>query len=133
VALDADLLKETVLTLVQNAKEAMPAGGTLTISLHDVEIDTLRGKQLGLKQGVFVVLSAADTGAGMDDKAQRHVFEPFFTTKGMANAEGLGLASAYGFVQQSGGTITVRSAPNQGSMFELYLPTAEAIKEQIAA
>ena len=59
----------------------------------------------------------------MDDETLRHVFEPFFTTKERANVEGLGLANAYGFIRQSGGTITVRSIPTQGSMFDLYLPT----------
>jgi two-component system cell cycle sensor histidine kinase/response regulator CckA len=68
----------------------------------------------------------------MDEETLRHVFEPFFTTKSMATVEGLGLASVYGFLRQSGGTITVRSAPNQGSTFELYLPTSPTIRHQIA-
>jgi signal transduction histidine kinase len=62
----------------------------------------------------------------MDHETQRHLFEPFFTTKGLGNAEGLGLASAYGFLRQSGGTIVVSSKPQQGSTFDLYLPTASS-------
>src|SRR6185369_6819966 len=124
---DADLLLETILVLVRNAQEAMPAGGKLTISQRDVEVDPLRANELGLKPGSFVVLSVSDTGAGMDQETQRHLFEPFFTTKELKSAGGLGLASAYGFIQQSGGSITVRTTPTQGSTFELYLPTAQSI------
>jgi len=133
VKLDADLLLETILVLVRNAQEAMPAGGKLTISQRDVEVDPLRANELGLKPGSFVVLSVSDTGAGMDQETQRHLFEPFFTTKELKSAGGLGLASAYGFIQQSGGSITVRTTPTQGSTFELYLPTAQSIRHPIAA
>jgi signal transduction histidine kinase len=133
VKLDADVLKETIFSLVRNARDAMPRGGKLTISLREEGLDPHRAYQLGLLPTTFVLLSVADTGSGMDDETQRHVFEPFFTTKRMATVEGLGLASIYGFIQQSGGTITVRSTPKQGSTFELYLPTAQTVQHQVAA
>jgi signal transduction histidine kinase len=101
----------------------MPVGGKLSISLREEELDPVRAKQLGIPPSAFVLLSVADTGSGMDAETLRHVFEPFYTTKARVNVEGLGLASAYGFIRQSGGTITVRSTPKRGSTFELYLPT----------
>ena len=123
VELDAARLKEAIFVIVRNARDAMPEGGKLSISLREERLDILRAQHLQLSPSTFVLLSFADTGSGMDDDTLRHVFEPFFTTKGRANIEGLGLASAYGFIRQSGGTITVRSTPKQGSTFELYLPT----------
>jgi len=134
VELDAAVLKETILVLVRNAKDAMPSGGTLTISLRETVLDSCRAKELDLSPSAFVALSVADTGSGMDDQTLALVFEPFFTTKSKATVEGLGLASAYGFLRQSGGTITVSSAPSRGSIFELYLPTAaQAIPSEVVA
>ena len=124
VETDVDLLKETLLVLVRNAREAMLGRGAVTISLSERELDSSLAWQLQLAPGTFALLTVVDTGPGMDDDTLRHVFEPFFTTKSVANAEGLGLASAFGFVRQSGGTITVRSTPEEGSAFELYLPTS---------
>jgi signal transduction histidine kinase len=126
VKLDPELLKEAMLALTRNAKDAMPAGGKLTISLREEVVDPSHATQLSLSPGTFVLTSVADTGHGMDHETQRHLFEPFFTTKGLGNAEGLGLASAYGFLRQSGGTIVVSSKPQQGSTFDLYLPTASS-------
>ena len=133
VEVDSDQLKETVFALIRNAREAMPAGGKLTISLREEELDAHRAKQLSLQPGTFLLLSVSDTGSGMDDDTQRRLFEPFFTSKNLATAEGLGLASAFGFIQQSGGTIAVRSRLGLGSTFELYLPTAPAVRREIAA
>jgi signal transduction histidine kinase len=124
VELDANILKEAMVALARNARAAMPVGGKLSISLREEELDPVRARQLGIPPSTFVLLSVADTGSGMDAETLRHVFEPFFTTKERPNVEGLGLASAYGFIRQSGGTITVRSTPKRGSTFELYLPTA---------
>ena len=126
VELDVELLKETIFAIVQNARDAMPAGGKLAISLRTEELDSSRAELLNLVPGSFVLLSFADTGSGMDDEVIRHVFEPFFSTKGLANASGLGLSSAFGFIRQSGGTITVSSAPHHGSTFELHLPIVPA-------
>jgi signal transduction histidine kinase len=123
VELDTERLKETVLALVRNAADAMPSGGRITVSMREEKLDSPSAEKLDLKPGTFVSLSVADTGSGMDEETQRHIFEPFFTTKSLSKAEGLGLASAFGFIQQSGGTITFNSAPLRGSTFELYLPT----------
>jgi signal transduction histidine kinase len=133
VDLDPDLLKEAMLVLTRNAKDAMPTGGRLTISLREEVVDVPRAEQLKLSPGTFVLTSVADTGHGMDKETQRHLFEPFFTTKGLGNAEGLGLASAYGFIRQSGGTIVVSSKPEQGSKFDLYLPTASSTTQDTMA
>jgi signal transduction histidine kinase len=133
VEMDVDLLKETLLVLVRNAREAMLGGGLVTISLCEKELDPSLAWQLQLSPGTFVLLTIVDTGPGMDDDTLHHVFEPFFTTKSIANAEGLGLASAFGFVRQSGGTITVRSVLAQGSAFELYLPTLQRAPAGLAA
>src|SRR5262245_38177307 len=124
VQLDPDLLKDAMLVLTRNAKDAMPTGGRLTISLRKEVIAAPQAEELSLSPGTFVLTSVADTGHGMDNETQRHLFEPFFTTRGLGNAEGLGLASAYGFIRQSGGTIVVSSTPERGSQFDLYLPTA---------
>jgi signal transduction histidine kinase len=122
VELDVELLKEAILAIVQNARDAMPDGGKLAISLRTEELDPGRAKLLDLVPGSFVALSFTDTGSGMDDKVIRRLFEPFFSTKTLARAEGLALASAFGFSRQSGGTITVSSTPQRGSTFELHLP-----------
>ena len=123
VELDANKLKESIFVLARNAWEVIPEGGKLAISLSEEEVDASRAQQLGLVPSRFVLLSIADTGPGLDNEAQSHVFEPFFTTKGRAQVEGLGLASIFGFIRQSGGTITVRSTPKRGATFDLYLPT----------
>ncbi len=133
VKLDPDLLKDAMLALTRNAKDAMPTGGRLTISLREEVVDPPHAEQLSLSPGTFVLTSVADTGHGMDTDTQRHLFEPFFTTRGLANAEGLGLASAYGFIRQSGGTIVVSSTPERGSTFDLYLPTASSTKPNTIA
>src|SRR5262245_28559586 len=118
VELDPDLLKEAMLILTRNARDAMPTGGRLTMAMREEVVDPSQAEQLSLSPGTFVLTSVADTGHGMDEEIQRHLFEPFFTTKGLATAEGLGLASAYGSIRQSGGTMIVSSKPEQGSKFD---------------
>jgi signal transduction histidine kinase len=110
----------------------MPCGGKLTISMREAKLDSRHAAELDICAGDFIVLSIADTGSGMGTDTLDHVFEPFFTTKGLANAEGLGLASAYGFVRQSGGTIAVSSSPERGTTFDLYLPNALADQREIS-
>ena len=92
----------------------MPDGGVLTISTRSVDSEA----------GAFVAIEIADTGIGMDDETRSHVFEPFFTTKGTGKGTGLGLATAYGVVSQSGGRIEIESAPGEGSTFRVLLPAA---------
>ena len=120
------------ITLSPDHDDFMPTGGKLRISLRKQEIDVRRARQLGLPQASFVLLSFADTGLGIDEETQIHLFEPFFTTKGRARVEGLGLATAFGFLRQSGGTITVQSKPREGSRFDLYLPTV-ALERSLAS
>jgi signal transduction histidine kinase len=129
VEVDAELLKDALFALARNARDAMPAGGKLKISLREEQLASSSALEFDLASGPFVLMSITDTGPGMDDETQSHVFEPFFTTKGLANAEGLSLASAYGFLRQSGGTIAVKSTPLRGSTFELYLPKAASTNE----
>jgi PAS domain S-box-containing protein len=121
VRADAAQFREVLLNLVTNAMEAMPEGGHLTMHSTNIELDEARASQLrGIAPGHYVLLAVADTGKGMSEEVRAHLFEPFFTTK---NARaGLGLAAAYGIVQQSNGHIVVDTAPDMGTMFQIYLP-----------
>jgi len=103
----------------------MPDGGKLTIAISNVSDAVFEPVQDG-QVTPMTILSVADTGLGMDVDTLQRVFEPFFTTKGPAKGTGLGLATVYGIVRQSGGTITVRSEPGHGSIFTVYLPAAQS-------
>jgi hypothetical protein len=111
-----------VCSLVANAVDAMQQGGTILIRTENVEV----ADRADLEDGAYVVLSVTDTGHGIDAATLEHVFEPFFTTKKLGEGRGLGLASAYGTVKQSGGTITVATAPGAGATFSIWLPEASA-------
>ncbi|MBV7482431.1 PAS domain-containing sensor histidine kinase [Bordetella sp. BOR01] len=124
---DTGQLESTLLNLVINARDAMPAGGTLTLSVRHVDnLPPLRNAQGRL--GPFVALSVRDTGVGIAPELVQHVFEPFFSTKGQHKNSGLGLSQVLGFVQQSGGDVGVSSVVGQGSTFTLYLPAADPPK-----
>ena len=114
VLADPGKIEQVIVNLAVNARDAMPTGGTLTIETAD-------SSELSAS-GPMTTLSVTDTGLGMDAQVQGHLFEPFYTTKGPGQGTGLGLATAHGIVRQSGGTITVQSAPGSGSTFTIHLP-----------
>jgi signal transduction histidine kinase/ActR/RegA family two-component response regulator len=122
---DPSQLQQLVINLALNAQDAMPRGGQLSITVSEVELDEAFVKDhKGATVGRYVLLSVLDDGNGMDARTLEHVFEPFFTTKAPGKGTGLGLATVYGIVQQSGGTIDVWSEPGRGARFDVYLPRA---------
>jgi signal transduction histidine kinase/FixJ family two-component response regulator len=124
-AIDSDpvQVEQAILNLVLNARDAMPDGGTLILSTHQIEIDEREAAQRdGARPGTYVVLAVSDTGCGMDGEVMAHLFEPFFTTKPQGAGTGLGLATVYGIVKQSGGHAVVRTEVGVGSTFELCFP-----------
>jgi two-component system, cell cycle sensor histidine kinase and response regulator CckA len=132
VKADRSQIERVILNLAVNARDAMPHGGKITIEMADVALDETRATlNRTVPPGPYVMLQVADTGSGMDADLQSHIFEPFFTTK--SHGTGLGLATVYGVVKQSGGDISVESAPGKGTIFRIYLPrvseTAEGIQE----
>jgi signal transduction histidine kinase len=123
VVADRAQLELVVLNLAVNARDAMPDGGTLTLTVDELEPDDpRRGAGPGLPPGPCSLLSVRDTGSGMSPDAQSRIFEPFFTTKTTGKGTGLGLSQVYGVVSQSGGTIRVRSAPGEGTEMRVILP-----------
>ncbi len=129
VRADQGRLKQVLMNLVVNARDAMPEGGNVTIGTENVETPrTGRGSgNIPMGFGPFVVLSVADTGVGMSAKTAEHLFEPFFTTKGLGKGTGLGLSIVHSIVTDLGGTIHVESEPGCGATFMVYLPRVEAV------
>ena len=125
VLADPAQIEQVVLNLVINARDAMPNGGRLTVSLDELEIDGSGAlAHVEGKAGAYARLSVADTGTGIDEAARARLFEPFFTTKEQGKGTGLGLSIVYGIVRQSGGYITVQSEAGRGATFLIHLPVA---------
>ena len=126
VEADPGRLEQVIMNLVVNARDAMPKGGKLTIETGSVQLsESFSAKQLGVQQGPYVVLSITDTGVGMNEETQSHLFEPFFTTKNPGRGTGLGLATAYGIIRQSGGAIRIESQLGRGTTARIYLPPTQ--------
>jgi signal transduction histidine kinase len=123
---DARQLEHVLVNLALNARDAMPDGGTFTVSVDTTEVGERPPKdRRWLRGGRYVRIIAADNGPGMDPVTKAHVFEPFFTTKAMGNGSGLGLATVYGIVKQSNGFVWVDSEPGRGATFTLLFPVAD--------
>ncbi|HTZ94827.1 MAG TPA: ATP-binding protein [Terriglobales bacterium] len=123
VKVDRVQMEQAVLNLALNARDAMPSGGKLTIATRNVAMDEVQAKEQGsIRSGNYVALEVRDTGTGMDAETQGHIFEPFFSTKELGKGTGLGLASVYGLVKQSGGCISFQSKLGHGTTFIIYLP-----------
>ena len=123
VQADAGQLQQVLLNLGTNARDAMPAGGRLTVVTSVCLVDERQARDHpGLTPGSYYALSVADTGIGMDPDVKARVFEPFFTTKALGRDTGLGMATVYGIVKQSGGYISVESEPDKGTTFSVLLP-----------
>jgi signal transduction histidine kinase/ActR/RegA family two-component response regulator len=134
VKADSAQLEQVIMNLVFNARDAMPGGGELTIRTGNCALDSAWSlTHPGVQAGPYVMLAVRDTGHGMDEETQSHLFEPFFTTKDTSKGTGLGLATVYGTVNQSGGCVTVSSKLGVGTTIQIYLPRVEEPLELVEA
>jgi CheY-like chemotaxis protein len=126
VRVDQGQVEQILMNLAANARDAMPMGGRLVVETRNAgPDDPAGGAESGAVPGPWVVLTVSDNGVGMDEETKAHAFEPFYTTKEVGKGTGLGLSTVYGIVAQSGGSVSVESAPGRGATFRICLPAPD--------